>query len=293
MKTKYLHDYHIHTEYSFDCHVSMNSYCKKAVELGLNEICFTDHIDLFYDRKPVGADAEKLVVNESGKMKLTYIDDCRQIINFDFNERQREIGLLMAQYPQLRIVSGVEIGLAPGMDLFFDRYIKDYHFDYILASQHLINGQDPYCGGFFNDRSKDEAYQEYLMEMYANLKKFDDFCCVGHIGYPARFCSEEDSRLHIKNHIDIIDETLKLLIEKGHGIEVNTVGYKNTGDWFPPYSIIQRFYQLTGEVITIGSDCHSLDRLGQYNEVALQMVEAAGFKYLTSFYNKKPQYVKI
>ena len=37
-------DYHIHSEYSDDSHYPMDEVVKKAIELGLEEICFTDHV---------------------------------------------------------------------------------------------------------------------------------------------------------------------------------------------------------------------------------------------------------
>jgi histidinol phosphatase-like PHP family hydrolase len=38
-------DMHVHTHYSCDSQASMNSYCAKAVETGVDTICFTDHVD--------------------------------------------------------------------------------------------------------------------------------------------------------------------------------------------------------------------------------------------------------
>ena len=38
-------DYHIHTEFSDDSREPMEKQIEKAIELGLQEICFTDHVD--------------------------------------------------------------------------------------------------------------------------------------------------------------------------------------------------------------------------------------------------------
>lgn len=40
-----LADYHVHTEYSDDSTYPMESVVTDAIELGLDEICFTDHVD--------------------------------------------------------------------------------------------------------------------------------------------------------------------------------------------------------------------------------------------------------
>ena len=39
-------DYHLHTNHSFDSKQTMFDVCKKSVENGINEICFTDHLSL-------------------------------------------------------------------------------------------------------------------------------------------------------------------------------------------------------------------------------------------------------
>lgn len=42
---KYLSDYHIHTEFSDDSVCPMEEMIQKEIDSGLNEICFTDHVD--------------------------------------------------------------------------------------------------------------------------------------------------------------------------------------------------------------------------------------------------------
>jgi len=38
-------DYHVHPDYSLDATGSVQEHCRRAVELGLAEICFTTHFD--------------------------------------------------------------------------------------------------------------------------------------------------------------------------------------------------------------------------------------------------------
>ena len=51
---KYLVDYHVHTDNSFDGKVSMAEQCEKAIEIGLKEIVFTEHYDLNPNDKSKG-----------------------------------------------------------------------------------------------------------------------------------------------------------------------------------------------------------------------------------------------
>ena len=45
-------DYHIHTRYSSDSTEEPENIIRHAIELGLDEICFTDHTDLDYQKHP-------------------------------------------------------------------------------------------------------------------------------------------------------------------------------------------------------------------------------------------------
>ena len=38
-------DYHVHPDYSTDAQGTIDEYCRKALEIGLDEICFTTHYE--------------------------------------------------------------------------------------------------------------------------------------------------------------------------------------------------------------------------------------------------------
>ena len=57
---------------------------------------------------------------------------------------------------------------------------------------------------------------------------------------------------------EILDEILKVLIEKGIGLECNTAGFKyGLGHPNPTEEILLRYHELGGEILTLGSDGHA------------------------------------
>lgn len=50
-------DYHVHTEFSNDSDYAMEKVIQDAIPMGLDEICFTDHVD--YGIKKTGTNWEK------------------------------------------------------------------------------------------------------------------------------------------------------------------------------------------------------------------------------------------
>ena len=96
-------DNHVHTEWSWDAprEASMVRSCEQALAAGLPGVAFTDHLDFttWTDGDQIGA--ENLDPHRYARMHLldlagylAALDDCRQ------------------RYPDLRILSGVEIGEA-------------------------------------------------------------------------------------------------------------------------------------------------------------------------------------
>ena len=41
-------DYHVHTSFSADSRMPMEKACQEAVDKGIQEIAFTEHVDYFY-----------------------------------------------------------------------------------------------------------------------------------------------------------------------------------------------------------------------------------------------------
>ena len=41
-----IEDYHLHTKFSFDSRQELKELCDKAVHEGIQQICFTDHVEL-------------------------------------------------------------------------------------------------------------------------------------------------------------------------------------------------------------------------------------------------------
>ena len=82
------------------------------------------------------------------------------------------------------------------------------------------------------------------------------------------------------------------LIEKGKGIEVNTSGLDRCGDFLPGMDYLKLFRDLGGEIITVGSDAHAPDRVGQHIDKALDILRDI-FGHVCTFQNRKPIFHKL
>lgn len=81
---------------------------------------------------------------------------------------------------------------------------------------------------------------------------------------------------------------------QGCGIELNTGGFHyGLGEPNPCRAIIRRYRQLGGEIITIGADAHSPDKISYAFDKAADILVDCGFTYYTVFKDRKPEFIKL
>lgn len=93
---------------------------------------------------------------------------------------------------------------------------------------------------------------------------------------------------------EIIDEILITLIRSGKSLEINTAGLRQPiGVTSPDESIVRRYKQLGGEMITVGSDAHFAEHLGAGIEQGYELALRCGFDKIALYQNRTPTLVPI
>ena len=267
-------DCHLHSSHSGDSDASMESMIEKGIELGLKQMCFTEHMDMDF---PYPKEEEQ------GCFELDTENYRREFVRC----RERYAG-------QINLNFGVELGIQPPIAEKLEKYVRQYPFDFIIASSHLCNGKDPYYPEFYVGRSEEEAYREYFLSILDNLKIFHDFDVYGHLDYVVRYGPFKDKDYSYSKYQDILDRILLCLAENGKGMEINTgaipYGLKELN---PCTDIIRRYHELGGEIITVGSDAHTPERIAEGFDRAEEILKACGYKYYTVFKERRPEYFKL
>lgn len=265
----YFADYHTHTNFSGDSEAPMELMVKRAIELGLTELVFTDHVD--YD----------------------YADPVFEKI--DFEEYLRTFNHIKGKYHRdIKLLMGVEIGFQPHVESRIEQLLSHLSFDFVIYSTHMADQLDFYTGAFFDGKEKSVAYQRYFENVLQSIKKPANFNVYGHLDFIVRYGDYDSKVLSYLEHADIIDKILQTLIYNGEGIEINTSGYRyGLGHMHPQEDIIRRYKKLGGEIITVGSDAHRPEDLCADFNNAYTLLREAGFKYLNAYEQRKPRFVKI
>lgn len=267
-------DFHMHSSFSGDSDTPMEDMILKAIDLKLTHICFTEHNDFDF---PVCDEIPEGTFEVNADAYLYDLLKCR-------NKYQDRI----------KILFGIELGLQPQITRKNAIFAKSHDYDFIIGSSHICNQKDPYYPEFYVGRKEEDAYTEYFESVLENIKKFSNFDVYGHLDYVVRYGPNKDKYYTFEKYQDILDPILKLLIENGKGIELNTGGLHNKlKDFNPNREIIKRYRELGGEIITIGSDSHTPENIGGNFHKAAEVLYQCGFHYYTIFENRLPEFKKL
>lgn len=259
-------DYHIHSKLSFDSKEEPQRIIQAAKQRNLKEICFTDHYDFHFE--------------EDSIPDLFTVADYRE--HYDH-----------LAYDGLLIRRGVELGMTTWNYSHCQDFLQQYPFDYVLGSVHFAKGYDPYREEYWQGKTVQTAFREYMEQVLACVQVHEDFDVLGHINYVCKSRHNPDHQpLFYKDYREISDEIMKILVQQGKGMEVNTSGVDRCGAFLPGADFLKRFRELGGEIVTIGSDAHAADRVGQYAPEALAMLKDI-FGYACTFADRKPIFHKL
>lgn len=266
-----LFDYHLHSHFSADSKTTMDQICQAAVDRGLNEIAITDHHDIDYQDNTI----EFLI---------------------DKNHYLKEIKKMQQKYKNnLIIKKGIELGLQTDILQECNQYLAD-DFDFVIGSFHTAEKKDLYNGDFFENYSQWEAYIRYLEIVLEVVKNYENYNVIGHLDIIRRYGDFEmkPDLLENKKAEKLLRKILKIIIKNKKGLEVNTSGYRIDGkNPLPSFKILKLYYQLGGEILTIGSDSHQTNDIAKKFDYTIKKLKNIGFDKLTTFKKMKPIFHKI
>lgn len=262
----------MHSSFSADSDAPMETMIQKAMETGLEGICFTEHLDPDYPETPDNLD-----------------------FSLDMEAYRSGLYELKTKYAgKINLRFGIELGLQPHLAYYFSQLLDHIPFDFVIGSSHIVHGFDPYYPEFFRGRQESDCYREYFQSILENAAAFSGMDVYGHIDYVVRYGPNQNREYCYKKYQDILDEILKTLITKGIGIELNTGGYHyGLGQPNPCTDVLKRYRELGGEILTIGADAHGPDKIAFAFPRAAEVMRTCGFKYYTVFHHRKPEFYPL
>lgn len=259
-----MYDFHLHSEHSMDSIASMEDMVLSAISKNFKSICFTDHVDFDSTVKKIDfCFRESDYFRNINKVKYKYIKD-------------------------IEILAGVEIGMQSHLFERYNKFIDDNPFDFVLMSIHSVDQMDISGDNLLKDLDPLLALENYYNKMHNCVKNYNNFDIIGHFDYIDRYFSNYAKIPKYDEYYYLVEEILKLIIESGKGIEINTGGVRYGLKYFhPKIQILKLYKDLGGEILTIGSDAHRPEDLGYEYRTAERLLKDLGFKYIHLFKGRK------
>jgi histidinol-phosphatase (PHP family) len=234
----------------------MEASCRKAVELGLPSIAFTEHADFvqaFEGQHPVDMDGY-----------LEAVERCR------------------ATFPDLRILSGVELGEPHWFPQRASAILSAGKLDRVLGSVHClpIDGRpSDMSQGVLTPEQAPALMRAYLLETLALVESGQPFEVLAHLDYPKRYWPHAELAFREHDYEEEYRTVLRAAARRGTALEVNTTrGLEHLRGLCPGPLVLGWWREEGGRAVSFGSDAHDPSKVAAGFEAAAKVVEAAGFK---------------
>ena len=263
----FLCDYHTHTRFSFDGTpaATHDAMCKRALEVGLHDIAFTDHCD-------VNGEVERLY-------DLPFDPDADFAAMMEVKEKYKG---------RLNVVCGIELGNATQYPEAARAVLDAHPYEFVIGSLHNLRGVPDFSlmsygsmsDGLIRqlfDRSLDET-----LEMVA----FPGLTTLGHLTYMHRYVTLAGKKLDFKPYYDKIEAIYRALIHRDVALELNvSTLWKGLGISMPTMELLKLYKDCGGKLVTVGSDSHAPDTLAKAIRKGYAILETVGFHEVLTVQN--------
>jgi len=234
-----LFDSHMHTQVSADSDMPATDALARAAALNLG-VVFTEHFDYGF-------------ANEDGE--------------FSFDPAAYMSGYKNFRGSNCRL--GVEVGLRPCARDANENFLRQADFDFVIGSIHLVDGVDIYLPEFFAGKDKPTVWRKYFQQM-ADEAAVADFDALGHIDYICRTAPYVDPEIDYAAFADEIDAVLKIVVERGKVLELNTRRFVDEKAVLELVPVYEKYRALGGRFVTLGSDAHTVAAVGKFFDRAVE-----------------------
>jgi histidinol-phosphatase (PHP family) len=257
-------DGHVHSQWSWDADLgSMDATCAQAVRMGLPAIAFTDHVDF----TPFRAGFLEQ------KFRDLVADGILTATELDVQGYQESIERCRAHYPDLRILTGIEVGQPHRHPDRLAAVLSTGAFDRVIGSLHCLPDGDAFAEPWqlFLQHPAPAVFRDYLAEIPRMVAAAETLEVFGHIDYPVRFWPADTEPFEPADFEGELRQALQAIAAAGLALEINTRVPLDP-------RILAWFREEGGRRLTFGSDAHLASALGAGLVEAARMAEAHHFR---------------
>jgi histidinol-phosphatase (PHP family) len=257
-------DNHVHTRWSWDTSDSstMELACARALGLGLPGLAFTEHVDF-------------TTWGAGDACTPEHVGSRRRVVPLDVEGYAADVARCRELFPDLRILSGIEAGEPHLFAASVAAVLAAGDFQRVLGSLHAVefDGRLEYVdASLFRAIDPHELMRQYLQDMVVLVGSSSVFNVLAHCDYPRRYWPA--ARAGAYREADFEEgyrAVFRELASSGRALELNTSSPLASAE------LIRWWWQEGGDAVSFGSDAHQAFRVGDKFDVAVDVVESAGF----------------
>ncbi|MDR0222109.1 MAG: PHP domain-containing protein [Oscillospiraceae bacterium] len=188
----------------------------------------------------------------------------------------------------VKALIGVELGQAHRFPEEAGEWLDGHAYDFVLGSCHAVRGYEDFYRLDRRGLDVEAALRRYFGELL-ELCEWGKFDALAHMTYPMRYVGGD-----IKNHKAAVDAVFRAMIKNEIALEVNThdIGKRN-GKLSPEFPEIKRYRDLGGRLVTVGSDAHRVEAVGNGVSAGIGALLSAGFGECAYYEGRKAKFIKI
>ncbi len=262
-----LPDYHVHTFRCGHAGGASRAFVERAIERGLSEIAFTDHIPLYF--LPEALRDQSLAMRED-----------------QFDEYVREVEGLREEFRgTIAVRLGLEADYAEGYEADLAKWLERADWDVVLGSVHCVGEgwiDDPATSPRrFETEGAEFLYDRYY-ELLARAARTGLFDVLTHFDLPKKHGHRPAAPREAAENAAIAAARAA-----GCAVEISSAGLrKPVGEAYPEPRLLSAIVA-AGIPVTFSSDAHAPAEVGWGYDRTLALARAAGVREFVTFEKRR------
>ena len=265
-------DLHVHTPASPDAAVSPQELVTAAELLGLWGLGLVVHVDFHPDDYCTG-----------GPDVAAYVADSRRIAE-------------LAGPEGIRVATGLEVGEPHRFASSWEPVAAAEEWDFLTGALHWIGSRLVLDETGYRGIDPMQVVEGYYEETLRVLRQCD-IDVLAHMGIFRRglaLAGYGTGFDEVEEWPDLIDEVLGTMIEQGVALELNTAGLRRSEETtYPTRSVLERYRQLGGELVALGSDTHRRENAFFGIATGRDLLLDLGFREACYFSGRTPRLYRL
>lgn len=198
---------------------------------------------------------------------------------------------------RISVMKGLEVG-EPHMYEEQAKNLVDYStYDFITGALHSVEGIGMVLGSeVFADADPLEIVEEYYFETL-RMVEVSDIDILAHMGLFRRGLALAGLRYdfsELELWPDTVEKILRVIIDRNIALELNTSGLRRKEEvTYPVPCILERFRELGGTLVTVGSDTHREPHVFFGLDQGVDLLLKTGFREAYTFLERVPQAIEL